>query len=119
MEAEDKGQVPQSGLSVARRLATRQIAGATSPEILFLIKLKHQNKLQLERDDADAGKNDTKSRWRRAAFLATRLHDGNKPFQPSGTPDEEGAIRKQMETQHWLEMIDGYLPSLECYFAGH
>ena len=112
---------------MARCLASRQIAGATPPKILFLIKLKYQNKLQLGRDDADAGKNDPRSRWRRATFLATRLHDGNKPFQRSGIPDEEGAIRKQLETQHWLEMIDGYLPlssnvisrNAECWHVGN
>ena len=79
-------------------------------EILFLIKLKHENKLQVGRDDADAGKNDPPSRWRRDAFLASRLRDGNRPFQHSGVSGEEGAIRKELETQHWLELIDGYLP---------
>jgi len=76
-------------------------------EILFLIKLKHENKLQVERDDAAAGKNDPPSRWRRAAFLASRLRDGNRQFQHAGVSGEEGAIRKELETQHWLELIDG------------
>ena len=79
-------------------------------EILFLIKLKRENKLQVGRDDADAGKNDPPSRWRRAAFLASRLRDGNRGFQNLGVSGEEGAIRKELETQHWLELIDGYLP---------
>jgi len=107
VEAEDKGRVPQSGLSVARRLATRQIAGTAPAKFYSLFKLKNKNKLQLGRDNADAGKNDARSRWRRATFLVARLHDGNRSFQHSGVSDEEGAIRKQLETQHWLEMIDG------------
>ncbi|KAH7340422.1 hypothetical protein B0J17DRAFT_318468 [Rhizoctonia solani] len=56
---------------------------------------------------AERGENDPKSRLRRAVFLAGRLQDGealpsNQEFE--GLSDENS---KMLETQHWLELIDG------------
>ena len=73
---------------------------------------------QVGRKAAIEGKNDARARWRRNIFLAGRLEDGNSvPIDPLNPPffdaagAEEGALmpRKTMETQHWLELIDGYV----------
>ncbi|KAJ1310237.1 hypothetical protein OPQ81_006979 [Rhizoctonia solani] len=57
---------------------------------------------------AERGENDPKSRLRRAVFLAGRLQEGEA--LPS---DQEAEVQlpeqssKMLETQHWLELIDG------------
>ncbi|GAB1517463.1 hypothetical protein RhiXN_01813 [Rhizoctonia solani] len=54
---------------------------------------------------AERGENDPKSRLRRAVFLAGRLQDGEAlPSDHEGLPDKNS---KMLETQHWLELIDG------------
>ncbi|KIY65136.1 hypothetical protein CYLTODRAFT_357304, partial [Cylindrobasidium torrendii FP15055 ss-10] len=63
---------------------------------------------QMNRAGALKGKNSPKQRWQRAAFFARRLQDGNETLDDAGVPHEEtGARLKNMETQHWLELIDG------------
>lgn len=61
---------------------------------------------KVDRDAADQGKNTPRDRWRRAAFLVGRLEDGNEMLTRSGELYSEAA-RKHLETQHWLELIDG------------
>ncbi|CAE6525112.1 unnamed protein product [Rhizoctonia solani] len=56
---------------------------------------------------AERGENDPKSRFRRAVFLAGRLQDGEAlpSDQELEAPPNESS--KMLETQHWLELIDG------------
>lgn len=62
--------------------------------------------LQVDRNAAEQGKNTARERWRRAIFLALRLQDGNQMLADVGVADN-GAAKKFLETQHWLELIDG------------
>ncbi|KAF9044622.1 hypothetical protein BDZ89DRAFT_194087 [Hymenopellis radicata] len=64
--------------------------------------------LKMDRIAADKGKNSPKDRWKRAAFFVRRLQDGNDALSGKGVPLEKtGARVKRLETQHWLELIDG------------
>ncbi|CAE6531197.1 unnamed protein product [Rhizoctonia solani] len=59
---------------------------------------------------AERGKNDPKSRFRRAVFLAGRLQDGDALPSDDAEPlsdDNDNGNGKALETQHWLELIDG------------
>ena len=73
---------------------------------------------QLDRDAAGRGENDPKRRWRRAVFFVNRIEDGNEAMAQYGTQYSEAA-RKHLETQHWLELIDGlvllYITSRTSY----
>ncbi|KAI0721372.1 hypothetical protein C8T65DRAFT_566375, partial [Cerioporus squamosus] len=63
---------------------------------------------QVDRDAAEQGKNTSRDRWKRAAFLAGRLQDGNDMVGQDGdNVVHTEAARKHLETQHWLELIDG------------
>lgn len=62
--------------------------------------------VQVDRNAAEQGKNTARERWRRAIFLALRLQDGNRMLTDNGIHDEK-VISKYLETQHWLELIDG------------
>jgi len=62
--------------------------------------------LKVDRDAADKGNNAPRNRWRRAAFLVGRLEDGNEMLTRGGDMHSDAA-RKHLETQHWLELIDG------------
>ncbi|TFK92774.1 hypothetical protein K466DRAFT_479925, partial [Polyporus arcularius HHB13444] len=65
-------------------------------------------RLQVDRDAAAEGKNTSRDRWKRAAFLAGRLQDGNDVVGQEGdNVVHSEAARKHLETQHWLELIDG------------
>ncbi|KAL5635984.1 hypothetical protein ACGC1H_004704 [Rhizoctonia solani] len=56
---------------------------------------------------AERGENDPKSRLRRAVFLAGRLQDGEAlPSDQEAEPLSDDNS-KMLETQHWLELIDG------------
>ncbi|KAF8213134.1 hypothetical protein K438DRAFT_1564531, partial [Mycena galopus ATCC 62051] len=44
-------------------------------------------------------------RWRRAINFAVQLQDGNNMLEANGVPDR--APSKFLETQHWLELVDG------------
>ncbi len=62
----------------------------------------------MDRLAAVKGENSPKDRWKRAAFFASRLQDGNNAMSSKGVPLEKtGAQVKYLETQHWLELIDG------------
>lgn len=63
-------------------------------------------KLKVDRSAAEQGKNDPRSRWHRAAFDISRLEDQDQMLSSSGTHDAT-AVHKILETQHWLELIDG------------
>ncbi|KDN51462.1 hypothetical protein RSAG8_00007, partial [Rhizoctonia solani AG-8 WAC10335] len=69
-----------------------------------LVQAQAETNLQ----SAERGENDPKSRLRRAVFLAGRLQDGE-----ALPPDQEAEGQlsdknsKMLETQHWLELIDG------------
>ncbi|KAI0778456.1 hypothetical protein BD413DRAFT_466113 [Trametes elegans] len=61
---------------------------------------------QVDRDAAEQGRNDSRDRWKRGAFLAGRLQDGDDMLS-KGESSHPEAARKHLETQHWLELIDG------------
>lgn len=89
------------------------ISGVGSEHIL----LKDILKIQVNRKAAEGAKNDPQSRWSRAAFIASRLRDGDAAkeiqddFEISAAPGdliEKAKLKtKILETQHWLELIDG------------
>lgn len=64
---------------------------------------------QTARAAANENKNDVRSRWKRAAFVASKLQDSNsvaaKHAGPSTPPPSDQDV-KMLETQHWLEMTD-------------
>lgn len=72
----------------------------------------------MNRTAAEDAKNDPASRWRRGGFLAARLQEGDAipGTKVSDTDDgiaeqiaAKGKMKtKTLETQHWLELIDGY-----------
>lgn len=83
----------------------------------------HHCRHQAGQKAADEGKNDPRSRWKRAVFLAARLQNGES-IPSAEIPDEGGVHPKSklipregehkskiLETQHWLELIDGYASS--------
>ncbi|KAJ7900256.1 hypothetical protein B0H14DRAFT_3423642 [Mycena olivaceomarginata] len=62
-------------------------------------------KLTAAREAADAGHNTPQARWRRAIDFAASLQDGNAMLTENGVQDR--APSKFLETQHWLELVDG------------
>ncbi|KAG9051553.1 hypothetical protein FS837_004063 [Tulasnella sp. UAMH 9824] len=67
--------------------------------------------MQISQDAALSGKNDVKSRWRRAIFLANRLSNGRSvmisgPKYDLNDHHPKSEKAKILETQHWLELID-------------
>ncbi|TFK41255.1 hypothetical protein BDQ12DRAFT_432311 [Crucibulum laeve] len=64
-------------------------------------------KLAVVRAAASEGKNSPRQRWKRAAFLAVRLQDGNEMIGDSSDAQGINAEDKQLEAQHWLELVDG------------
>ncbi|KAG8919551.1 hypothetical protein FRC00_011191 [Tulasnella sp. 408] len=65
----------------------------------------------ISQDAALSGKNDVKSRWRRAVFLANRLSNGRSvvtsgPKYDLNDHNPKSEKAKILETQHWLELID-------------
>ncbi|KDQ63488.1 hypothetical protein JAAARDRAFT_380235 [Jaapia argillacea MUCL 33604] len=80
-------------------------------------------RMKLDRTAADKGKNDVQSRWARAVFSAGRLQDDDKTLSQGGFHDPD-RMSKILETQHWLELIDGkhrygsnrpLIPPPECF----
>ncbi|KAI3615067.1 iq calmodulin-binding motif protein [Moniliophthora roreri] len=61
------------------------------------------------RTAADRGKNSPRERWERAIFFASQLRDGNAVLKGDNETSEEeiADVQKQLETQHWLELVDG------------
>ncbi|KAK7468805.1 hypothetical protein VKT23_003306 [Stygiomarasmius scandens] len=65
-------------------------------------------KFKLERTDANKGKNSSRERWQRAGFYASRLRDENEVLNKAdGSLDSNADVQKHLETQHWLELVDG------------
>ncbi|KAI0931863.1 hypothetical protein AcW2_000644 [Taiwanofungus camphoratus] len=75
------------------------------PDFLWTDAAKHA-RLKVNRDAAERGMNDRRARWRRAMFLASRLQDGNPAFTKS-SPGGANLSRKRLDTQYWLELVDG------------
>ncbi|OBZ79439.1 hypothetical protein A0H81_00828 [Grifola frondosa] len=63
-------------------------------------------RMKVDRTAAEEGKNEKRERWRRGIFLAARLQDGDDMHSKSDDQNID-AVRKHLETQHWLELIDG------------
>ncbi|KAJ7706270.1 hypothetical protein B0H17DRAFT_1293847 [Mycena rosella] len=61
--------------------------------------------LTAARAAAEAGHNTPQARWRRAIDFAIRLQDGNTMLTQNGV--QTAAPSKFLETQHWLELVDG------------
>ncbi|KAA1468709.1 hypothetical protein DENSPDRAFT_834113 [Dentipellis sp. KUC8613] len=55
---------------------------------------------------AEQGRNKARARWRRAGIMTRRLQDGDPMLETAGVV-APNATRKPLETQHWLELIDG------------
>ncbi|EEB87149.1 hypothetical protein MPER_15624, partial [Moniliophthora perniciosa FA553] len=64
---------------------------------------------QLGREAADKGKNSPRERWERAIFFASQLRDGNAMLKGNNemSEQESSEVQKHLETQHWLELVDG------------
>ncbi|KAI0673410.1 hypothetical protein C8Q78DRAFT_968069 [Trametes maxima] len=75
------------------------------PDFLWTDLAVHA-RMKVDRNAAEEGKNTTRDRWRRSIFLAGRLQDGNDMLS-KGQSNHPEAARKHLETQHWLELIDG------------
>ncbi|KAJ3480712.1 hypothetical protein NLI96_g8150 [Meripilus lineatus] len=75
------------------------------PDFIWTDLASHAQ-MKVDRDAAERGENDPGGRWRRAGFLLGRLRDGNQVREVPGE-DVPDAVRKHLETQHWLELIDG------------
>lgn len=68
----------------------------------------NQSTPKIVREAAERGENRSWDRWKRGVFLANRLQDGNLMVQESGIqPDNSETNQKHLETQHWLELVDG------------
>ncbi|CAE6432773.1 unnamed protein product [Rhizoctonia solani] len=107
VEQEHNEQEAQAAQVILKHWRARQKRLAVSPEEAdgrwqdVLLQAQAQTNLQ----SAERGENDPKSRLRRAVFLAGRLQDGEALHSDhEGLPDENS---KMLETQHWLELIDG------------
>ncbi|KAJ7492706.1 hypothetical protein FB451DRAFT_1389061 [Mycena latifolia] len=70
--------------------------------------------LTAAREAAEAGHNTPQARWRRATAFAARLQDGNTMLTQNGVQDR--APSKFLETQHWLELVDGTVMDLTVEF---
>lgn len=72
---------------------------------LDLLSYHADLRVQVNRDAALDGKNSPAKRWKRAAFFAGQLQYKNDMLKNEGI--ESDAEEKFLETQHWLELIDG------------
>jgi hypothetical protein len=65
----------------------------------------------MDRLGADRGKNDPRTRWKRAVFLLSRMQDKNVLYarDESCIEDKRCQEDKMLETQHWLELVDAYV----------
>lgn len=59
------------------------------------------------------GKNDSRTRWKRAGFLVSRIQDKNTLYaRDTSLGDTRSQEDKMLETQHWLELVDAYVNTL-------
>ncbi|KAG0708773.1 hypothetical protein DFH29DRAFT_787336, partial [Suillus ampliporus] len=64
-------------------------------------------RMKVDRQDADKGKNDPRTRWRRGVFMASRIQDKNTLYaRDTDLEDARCKDDKMLETQHWLELVD-------------
>ncbi|KAJ7092638.1 hypothetical protein C8R44DRAFT_405760 [Mycena epipterygia] len=83
-------------------------AGQATDYLTTTVRLKDAKvhaTLEAAREAAEAGHNSPQARWRRAIHFAARLQDGNTMLTQNGVQDR--APSKFLETQHWLELVDG------------
>ncbi|EAU93144.2 hypothetical protein CC1G_10512 [Coprinopsis cinerea okayama7 len=67
-------------------------------------------KFKIEREDALDGRNSPRRRWKRATFLIGRMQDHDSVLGDEGVHvDSKNLESKELEKQHWLELVDGYL----------
>ncbi|EGO05228.1 hypothetical protein SERLA73DRAFT_118788 [Serpula lacrymans var. lacrymans S7.3] len=65
--------------------------------------------LKLNRIAAYKGKNDPLTRWKRSKFFAGQIQgsDSVSTSSPGESPITRDNSKKILETQHWLELVDG------------
>ncbi|KAG2023584.1 hypothetical protein CC2G_001219 [Coprinopsis cinerea AmutBmut pab1-1] len=65
-------------------------------------------KFKIEREDALDGRNSPRRRWKRATFLIGRMQDHDSVLGDEGVHvDSKNLESKELEKQHWLELVDG------------
>ncbi|KAK0208100.1 hypothetical protein DFS33DRAFT_412683 [Desarmillaria ectypa] len=79
--------------------------GLMNPDIRCKDAAMHA-RLKMGRIAAYRNNNTPSERWKRSIFFASRLQDANNPLQQSGV-DKPQTKNKELEAQHWLELIDG------------
>ncbi|GAA97875.1 hypothetical protein E5Q_04555 [Mixia osmundae IAM 14324] len=80
--------------------------------------LNHVSMKNANKDAADGSKNDAATRWKRGGLYAGRIMDGSTgagsdedeggdtPSKDRQKGDKEAMVTKQLEKQHWLELVD-------------
>ncbi|PBK77464.1 hypothetical protein ARMSODRAFT_284296 [Armillaria solidipes] len=81
--------------------------GLMNPDIRWRDAATH-TRLKMGRVAANRNENAPSERWKRNIFFASRLQDANNHLQESGV-DKPQVKNKELEVQHWLELIDGYV----------
>ncbi|SJL05481.1 uncharacterized protein ARMOST_08849 [Armillaria ostoyae] len=79
--------------------------GLMDPDIRWRDAATH-TRLKMGRVAANRNENAPSERWKRNIFFASRLQDANNHLQESGV-DKPHVKNKELEVQHWLELIDG------------
>ncbi|KAG2755580.1 hypothetical protein P692DRAFT_20716808 [Suillus brevipes Sb2] len=99
-----------------QRAWRRKLAAKSHPQLEFMNANSRWKdaaihaRMKVDRQDADEGKNDPRTRWRRAGFLASRIQDKNTLYaRNTNLKDSKHKNDKMLETQHWLELVDSYL----------
>jgi len=96
-----------AAVNIQRAWRKRQRARYLGPEFLWS-DISTRARFKVDRNAASRGDNDPRQRWHRAVFLIGQLEDGNEMLaHPEAGEQYEDASRKHLETQHWLELIDG------------
>ncbi|KAL7285111.1 hypothetical protein ACG7TL_000203 [Trametes sanguinea] len=104
-EQEEEKRQHDAAIHIQKAWRKRMRKQYLGPDFLWSDVALHA-RMKVERDAAEEGKNDSRDRWRRSALLAGRLQDGDDMLSKGGEVHPEAA-RKHLETQHWLELIDG------------
>ncbi|KAK7694945.1 hypothetical protein QCA50_002133 [Cerrena zonata] len=104
-EEEEHAAQERAATKIQRAWRTKKHAELLNTDFLWSDVLMHA-RFQVGRDAASGQRNSPKDRWKRAVFLLNRLEDGNQMLATTGVENEDAA-RKHLETQHWLELIDG------------
>lgn len=64
------------------------------------------SQMKVKREHQTEGINSPITRWRRGVFLVSRLKDGPTALSEEGLQTGTAFELKELETQHWLELID-------------